>query len=90
MRAGSTGRLAASMRWRPRAPSPRTPATRHLGVDVVVFCDEEGHFGSFLGSRSFIGVLEESEIDEATEPHDGTPMREALQDRRLGRAARAI
>ena len=22
------------------------------GVDVVVFCDEEGHFGSFLGSRS--------------------------------------
>ena len=30
------------------------PATRHLGVDVVVFCDEEGHFrflGSSLGHR---------------------------------------
>ena len=27
------------------------------GVDVVVFCDEEGHFGSFLGSKSFIGLL---------------------------------
>src|SRR3954468_3706071 len=40
-------------------------ATSHLGVDVVVFCDEEGHFGSFLGSRSFIGLLEESEIDAA-------------------------
>ena len=26
------------------------PATRHVGVDVAVFCDEEGHFGSFLGS----------------------------------------
>src|SRR4030095_10392663 len=36
-----------------------------LGCDVVVFCDEEGHFGSFLGSRSFVGLLEEREIDEA-------------------------
>ena len=30
------------------------------GVDVVVFCDEEGHFGSFLGSKSFTGVLTEA------------------------------
>src|SRR3954471_12343162 len=37
-------------------------ATRHHGVDVVVFCDEEGHFGSFLGSRSFIGALDERGI----------------------------
>ena len=41
------------------------PATADLGVDVVVFCDEEGHFGSFLGSRSFVGLLDESEIDAA-------------------------
>jgi beta-ureidopropionase / N-carbamoyl-L-amino-acid hydrolase len=41
------------------------PATADLGVDVVVFCDEEGHFGSFIGSRSFAGLLEESEIDAA-------------------------
>jgi len=25
-------------------------ATRYVGVDVAVFSDEEGHFGSFLGS----------------------------------------
>ena len=41
---------------------------RDLGVDVVVFCDEEGHFGSFLGSRSFIGLLDESEIDARRRP----------------------
>jgi N-carbamoyl-L-amino-acid hydrolase len=41
------------------------PATADLGVDVVVFCDEEGHFGSFIGSRSFVGLLEEHEIDAA-------------------------
>ena len=68
----------------------RTPATRYLGVDVVVFCDEEGHFGSFLGSRSFTGVLEESDIDAATRHATGTPMREALRSRRLCRTARAL
>jgi beta-ureidopropionase / N-carbamoyl-L-amino-acid hydrolase len=54
------------------------PATRHLGVDVVVFCDEEGHFGSFMGSRSFIGVLNENEIDAARDRVSGKSMREAL------------
>jgi beta-ureidopropionase / N-carbamoyl-L-amino-acid hydrolase len=54
------------------------PTTQHLGVDVVVFCDEEGHFGSFLGSRSFIGTLEESEIDSASDRARGVSMREAL------------
>ncbi len=55
------------------------PATRHLGVDVVVFCYEEGHFGSFLCSRSFIGVLEEDTIDRASNRYTGQPMREALK-----------
>jgi N-carbamoyl-L-amino-acid hydrolase len=54
-------------------------ATRHLGVDVVVFCDEEGHFGSFLGSRSFIGLLEESEIDAASNRATGMSLRAALK-----------
>ena len=53
------------------------PATRHLGIDVAVFSDEEGHFGSFLGSRSFIGVLEESEIDRGTDRATGLSMRQA-------------
>ncbi len=49
------------------------------GVDVVVFCDEEGHFGSFLGSKSFTGVLTEEDIDKAKSKNDGTPMRDALK-----------
>jgi N-carbamoyl-L-amino-acid hydrolase len=54
------------------------PATADLGVDVVVFCDEEGHFGSFFGSRSFVGLLEESEIDAAVAPATGMTMRDGL------------
>jgi N-carbamoyl-L-amino-acid hydrolase len=48
------------------------------GVDVVVFCDEEGHFGSFLGSKSFTGLLSEEDIDKAKNKADGTPMRDAI------------
>ena len=50
------------------------------GVDVVVFCDEEGHFGSFLGSQSFTGLLTEEDIDKAKNKNDGTPLRDALTD----------
>jgi len=28
---------------------------------VIAFVDEEGHFGSFFGSRSFIGDITEAE-----------------------------
>jgi N-carbamoyl-L-amino-acid hydrolase len=48
------------------------------GVDVVVFCDEEGHYGSFLGSKSFTGLLTDDDIDTARNRYDGTPMRDAL------------
>ena len=44
------------------------PATGDAGVDVVAFCDEEGHFGVFLGSRSFVGEVTEADIDGA-QPH---------------------
>ena len=54
------------------------PQLRHVGVDVAVFCDEEGHFGSFLGSRSFIGALSEDAIDAAASRATGKSMREAL------------
>src|SRR5262249_18120267 len=53
-------------------------ATGDAGVDVVAFCDEEGHFGSFLGSRSFVGGVTEADIDNARDRTRGTPMREAL------------
>jgi beta-ureidopropionase / N-carbamoyl-L-amino-acid hydrolase len=49
-----------------------------VGVDVAAFCDEEGHFGNFLGSRSFTGLLTEEQIDNARDRTSGRPMREAL------------
>jgi beta-ureidopropionase / N-carbamoyl-L-amino-acid hydrolase len=48
-------------------------------VEVASWCDEEGHFGHFLGSRSFVGDVTEADIDSARDRTDGRPMREALQ-----------
>lgn len=50
------------------------------GVDVIAFFDEEGHFGSYLGSRSFIGDVTEPEIDRARDRTHGKPLREALAE----------
>ncbi|MDB5591414.1 Zn-dependent hydrolase [Enterovirga sp.] len=58
------------------------------GVDVAAWCDEEGHFGSFIGSRSFTGLLEEAEIDRLANRYDGTPLRDALARAGLAGVAR--
>lgn len=49
------------------------------GIDVASFADEEGHFGSFLGSRSFCGLLTEEEIDRCGNRETGISLRQALQ-----------
>ena len=49
------------------------------GIDVAGWADEEGHFGSFLGSRSYAGLLTEAEIDGCKSVDDGTPLRAALE-----------
>jgi N-carbamoyl-L-amino-acid hydrolase len=56
------------------------------GIDVVAWADEEGHYGSFLGSRSFCGLVDDVELDAARNRDDGTPLRAALQ--RAGLAGR--
>jgi N-carbamoyl-L-amino-acid hydrolase len=56
------------------------------GIDVAAWADEEGHYGSFLGSRSFCGLVDEAELDAARNRADGTPLRAALQ--RAGLAGR--
>src|SRR6201996_8124580 len=48
-------------------------------VEVACWCDEEGHFGHFLGSRSYVGDVTEQEIDTARDRTDSRPMREALR-----------
>jgi N-carbamoyl-L-amino-acid hydrolase len=52
---------------------------KDAGVDVVVLCDEEGHFGNFLGSRSFTGLLKEEDLDHARDRTNGVPLRDALK-----------
>ena len=56
------------------------PDCAGLGVDVAAWADEEAYYGSFLGSRSFIGELTEAEMDSAVHRTDGTPLRTALRE----------
>jgi N-carbamoyl-L-amino-acid hydrolase len=64
------------------------PASSVKGaVEVASWCDEEGHFGSFLGSRSFVGGVTEADIDAARDRNADRSMREAL--RSVGLAGRA-
>ena len=48
------------------------------GVDVAAWADEEGHFGSFLGSKSFLGELSEADIDAARNKYHDLSLRQAL------------
>jgi N-carbamoyl-L-amino-acid hydrolase len=48
------------------------------GIDVVSCCDEEGHFGNFLGSRSAVGELDDEVIGAAKDRTNGTRLRNAL------------
>ena len=55
------------------------PAMAGRGVDVIAFCDEEGHFsGSFLGSKSFVGELDEAAIDAAQDRSGRGALRDCL------------
>jgi len=58
-------------------------------VEVASWCDEEGHFGSFLGSRSYVGGVTEDDIDAARDRSSGKTMRDALRDVGLAGRARA-
>jgi beta-ureidopropionase / N-carbamoyl-L-amino-acid hydrolase len=47
-------------------------------VEVAAWCDEEGHFGHFLGSRSYVGAVSEADIDAARDRNERRTLREAL------------
>lgn len=64
------------------------PETAHLAVDVASWADEEGHWGQMTGSRSFVGLLSDADIDKARHRDEGTPMREALKAAGLDKAPR--
>ena len=56
-------------------------------VEVASWCDEEGHFGHFLGSRSYVGGVTEADIDAASD-RSGKSMRDALREAGLAGRAR--
>jgi beta-ureidopropionase / N-carbamoyl-L-amino-acid hydrolase len=58
-------------------------------VEVAAWCDEEGHFGHFLGSRSYAGRVPDAEIDAARDRNGDRSMRQALQDAGLSGRPRA-
>jgi N-carbamoyl-L-amino-acid hydrolase len=58
-------------------------------VEVAAWCDEEGHFGSFLGSRSYVGGVTDDEIEVARDRNSDRTMRQALRDVGLAGRARA-
>jgi beta-ureidopropionase / N-carbamoyl-L-amino-acid hydrolase len=58
-------------------------------VEVASWCDEEGHFGHFLGSRSYVGGVTEADIDAARDRNNDKGMRDALRDAGLAGRARA-
>ena len=59
-------------------------------VEVAAWCDEEGHFGSFLGSRSYVGGVTDSDIDAARDRSSGKTMRDALREVGLAGRPRAL
>jgi beta-ureidopropionase / N-carbamoyl-L-amino-acid hydrolase len=58
-------------------------------VEVAAWCDEEGHFGSFLGSRSYVGAVTEADIDAARDRNSDKTMRQALSEVGLAGRPRA-
>jgi beta-ureidopropionase / N-carbamoyl-L-amino-acid hydrolase len=64
------------------------PSTAHLAVDVASWADEEGHWGSMIGSKSFIGRFTEEDIDTAHHRDDGSRLRDALKAAGLDKAPR--
>jgi beta-ureidopropionase / N-carbamoyl-L-amino-acid hydrolase len=55
------------------------PTCGDFPIEVAAWADEEGHFGNFLGSRSFIGDLKEEEIEQARDHTEGVPLPQALE-----------
>ena len=52
---------------------------KDAGVDVMVFADEEGHFGSMIGSNSLVGNMTEAMMDASKNRTTGEPLRDALE-----------
>jgi N-carbamoyl-L-amino-acid hydrolase len=59
------------------------------GIEVGAWADEEGHFGNFLGSHSFVRGLDDADIAATINRHDGTKLPDALAAAGLAGVPRA-
>ncbi|MER8401985.1 hydantoinase/carbamoylase family amidase [Mesorhizobium sp. M1348] len=67
-----------------------TPDCTGLPIAAVAWADEESHYVPLLGSRSFVGDIEEAEIDRAVNVDHGLPLREALREAGLASVPRSL
>ena len=87
MPAGSMARSACIYGARGRARVPGRPGCGDAASMSWLGATRRGISASFIGSRSFLGLLDEEEIDSGTNRYDGTPLRDALERGGLRRAA---
>jgi N-carbamoyl-L-amino-acid hydrolase len=59
------------------------------GVDVASWADEEGHYSSFPGSRSFVGDFSDADIDAGRNRYGNKTLRQALSEAGLAERPRA-
>jgi len=57
-----------------------SPHCTGLQIEPVAWADEESHFIPFLGTRSFIGDMNDEEIDAARDRTTGRPLRTAIAE----------
>jgi N-carbamoyl-L-amino-acid hydrolase len=56
-----------------------TPDCAGLPIAPVAWADEESHYIALLGSRSYVGDIDDAEIDKAVNVYNGQPLRDALK-----------
>lgn len=66
------------------------PRTAGIAIDVAAWFDEEGHFGSFPGSRSGVGLLSDSDMAAMRNRYDGTLLTEKLAEVGLAGKKRVV
>ena len=66
------------------------PDCAGLPIAPVSWADEESHYVDLLGSRSFVGDIEEAELDRAVNVDHGQPLRDALREAGLAGVPRTL
>ncbi|MFC3320571.1 M28 family peptidase [Mesorhizobium cantuariense] len=67
-----------------------TPDCAGFAIAPVAWADEEGHYVSMLGSRSFVGDIDEAEMDRAVNVDHGLALRDALRAAGLAGIPRSL